>query len=206
MSAPPIRSPILLASASPRRRALFGHLGYPFETCVVDVDETPLARETVRKTVLRLARAKATAAREGRPEAVVVGADTVVEVNGDVLGKPRDIAEARAMLARLAGREHRVWTAVAVSGPGAREDAAVEVTRVWFRPMSAAEIAAYVATGEPMDKAGAYGIQERGAVFVERIEGDYFAVVGLPLCRLGLMLEKALGPAPAPGGGPTPPP
>jgi len=197
------RPVILLASASPRRRALFGHLGYAFETCVVDVDESPLPGETVRRTVLRLARAKAEAAREAHPDAVVVAADTVVEVGGEPLGKPRDVAEARSMLARLAGREHRVWTAVAVFGPGDKEEAAAEATRVWFRPMSAAEIAAYVATGEPMDKAGAYGIQERGAVFVERIEGDYFAVVGLPLCRLGLLLGKAVGP---PDGVPTPPP
>jgi nucleoside triphosphate pyrophosphatase len=189
--------PIVLASASPRRRALFGHLGYPFEAVAVDMDEAPLPGETVRKTVLRLARAKAAAARAAHPEAVVVGADTVVEVGGEPLGKPRDVAEARSMLARLAGREHRVLTAVAVLGPDGLDDAAVEVTRVWFRPMSAAEITAYVATGEPLDKAGAYGIQERGAVFVERIEGDYFAVVGLPLCRLGLMLEKAVGPPPA---------
>jgi nucleoside triphosphate pyrophosphatase len=200
VSVPAAVAPILLASASPRRRALFGHLGYPFEAVAVDMDESPLPGETVRKTVLRLARAKAAAARAAHPEhaeAVVVGADTVVEVGGEVFGKPRDVAEARSMLARLAGREHRVLTAVAVLGPGALEDAAVEVTRVWFRPMTAAEITAYVATGEPMDKAGAYGIQERGAVYVERIEGDYFAVVGLPLCRLGQMLAKAVGPPPA---------
>jgi septum formation protein len=194
---------IVLASASPRRRALFGHLGYPFRSDAVAVDESALPGETVRRTVLRLAEAKAAAARKAHPDAVVVGADTVVEVAGEVLGKPRDVAEARAMLARLAGREHRVWTAVAVLGPDGHEESAVEVTRVWFRPISAAEITAYVATGEPMDKAGAYGIQERGAVFVERIEGDYFAVVGLPLCRLGLMLEKAVGP---PDGVSTPPP
>jgi septum formation protein len=191
---PRIGLPIVLASASPRRRALFGHLGYPFEAVEVDVDESPLPSETVRKTVMRLARAKAAAARERHPDAVVVGADTVVEVGGEPLGKPRDVAEARSMLARLAGREHRVLTAVAVLGPDGLDDTAVELTRVWFRPMSAAEITTYVATGEPLDKAGAYGIQERGAVFVERIEGDYFAVVGLPLCRLGLMLEKAVGP------------
>lgn len=197
MSLPPGISPIVLASASPRRRALFGHLGYPFSAVAVTLDESPLPGETVRKTVLRLARAKAEAARAEFPDAVVVGADTVVEVGGEVFGKPRDVAEARSMLARLAGREHRVLTAVAVLGPGTLEDATVEVTRVWFRPMTASEITAYVATGEPLDKAGAYGIQERGAVFVERIEGDYFAVVGLPLCRLGLMLAKAVGPPPA---------
>jgi septum formation protein len=197
---PRLSPKIVLASASPRRRALFGLLGYPFESMIVDVDESPLPGETVRKTVLRLARAKAEAARKQRPDAVVVAADTVVEVTGEVFGKPRDIAEARAMLARLAGRDHRVLTAVALLGPDGPDgiDAdAVETTRVWFRPMSAAEITAYVATGEPMDKAGAYGIQEKGAVFVERIEGDYFAVVGLPLCRLGIMLGKALGPPPA---------
>jgi len=188
--------PLVLASASPRRRALLGHLGYPFATCTVAVDESPLSGEAVPATVLRLARAKAAAARAGRPEAVVIGADTVVEVEGTALGKPADATDAARMLAALAGREHRVWTAVAVLGPGGRQAVEAAVTRVWFRPMATDEIAAYVATGEPLDKAGAYGIQERGAAFVERIEGDYFTVVGLPLCRLGLLLREALGPPP----------
>jgi septum formation protein len=188
--------PILLASASPRRRELFTHLGYPFSTCAVEVDEAPQPREEAPATVLRLARDKAEAARPQCPDGVVIGADTVVEVDGKVLGKPVDAADAAAMLGRLAGREHRVWTAVAVLGPGDREAVEAAVTRVWFRPMEPAEIAAYVATGEPLDKAGAYGIQERGAVFVERVEGDYFTVVGLPLCRLGLLLKEALGPPP----------
>jgi len=189
--------PILLASASPRRRALFAHLGYPFTSCAVEMDEAPRPGEDVPATALRLARAKAEAARPQCPDGVVIGADTVVEVNGQGLGKPADADDAARMLGRLAGREHRVWTAVAVLGPGAREALEAAVTRVWFRPMAPEEIAAYVATGEPMDKAGAYGIQERGAVFVERIEGDYFTVVGLPLCRLGLLLKDALGPPPA---------
>jgi len=187
---------ILLASASPRRRELFAHLGYPFATCAVEVDEAPLPREEAPATVLRLARAKAEAARLDDPDGIVIGADTVVEVDGTILGKPADPADAARMLARLAGREHRVWTGVAVLGPGTREAVEAAVTRVWFRPMGPDEIAAYVATGEPLDKAGAYGIQERGAVFVERIEGDYFTVVGLPLCRLGLLLKDAAGPPP----------
>lgn len=189
--------PILLASASPRRRALFAHLGYPFSTCAVAVDESPRPGEAVGDTVLRLARAKAAAARDRNADGLVIGADTVVEVEGDVLGKPAGAEEAARMLERLQGREHRVWTAVAVLGPGDREAAEAQATRVWFRPLEPAEIAAYVATGEPLDKAGAYGIQERGAAFVERIEGDYFTVVGLPLCRLGLLLKERLGPPPA---------
>jgi septum formation protein len=190
------RVPILLASASPRRRALLVHLGYPFDACAVAVDESPKDGESVRDTVLRLARAKAEAARRHGPDGVVIGADTVVEVGGRPLGKPTDAVEAARMLERLQGREHRVWTAVAVLGPGDREAAVAEVTRVWFRPMTPGEIDAYVATGEPLDKAGAYGIQERGAAFVERIEGDYFTVVGLPLCRLGEILRHAVGPPP----------
>jgi septum formation protein len=185
--------PILLASASPRRRELFGHLGYPFTVTSVEVDETPRPGEPVAQLVQRLALEKARAARPQNPRGVTVGCDTLVEIDGQVLGKPVDEAEARNMLSRLSGDMHRVWTAVALLGPGESEACEVSVTAVRFRDMEADEIAAYVATGEPMDKAGAYGIQERGAVFVEGVTGDYFTVVGLPLCLLGQMLKEIVG-------------
>lgn len=188
--------PILLASASPRRRELFGHLGYPFTVARVDVDETPIKGESAEKTALRLARAKASAARQQHPNGVVVGSDTIVELDGQQLGKPKDEADAKAMLGRLSGKEHTVWTAVCVLGPESKETVTAAATRVRFRDMTEEEIARYVATGEPMDKAGAYGIQEKGAVFVEGVTGDYFTVVGLPLCLLGQVLMEHLGPSP----------
>ncbi|MFQ5509640.1 MAG: Maf family protein [Leptospirillia bacterium] len=188
---------ILLASASPRRRELFGHLGYPFTCTSVDIDETPHPGEAADTTAMRLALEKARAARAGHPDALIVGSDTLVVLDDTVLGKPRDADEAKDMLTRLQGRDHRVVTAFALLHPDGREVVEASVTAVRFRPMTADEIAAYVATGEPLDKAGAYGIQERGAVFVEGVEGDYFTVVGLPLCLLAQRMAKLIGPLPA---------
>lgn len=173
--------PILLASASPRRRELLSLLGLTFDVVPADVDESWRNGEPPSVHAERLARAKAEACH--RPHAVVVAADTIVVVDGDILGKPRDREEAAAMLARLGGRDHLVHTAIAVAWDG-RMASSVEVTRVWFRALDPATIAAYVATEEPLDKAGAYGIQGFGAVLVERIEGDYFTVMGLGLARL----------------------
>ena len=175
--------PIVLASASPRRRQLLELLGLTFEVAPTDVDETWRNGEAPPAHVERLAREKAAAGARGG--AVVVGADTIVVVGGEILGKPRDAAEARVMLRRLAGRAHDVYTAVAVAWRGAIVSGSVR-TAVWFRPLDDEVIAAYVATGEPLDKAGAYGIQGYGAVLVERIEGDYFTVMGL---GLGLLVE-----------------
>ncbi len=173
--------PVVLASASPRRRQLLELLGLTFDVAPADVDETWRNGEPPEAHAERLAREKAEAVR--RPGAVTVAADTIVVVDGEILGKPADPAEARAMLARLAGRGHVVHTAIAVAY-GERRASAVVSTRVWFRPLDAAAVAAYVATGEPLDKAGAYGIQGYGAVLVDRIEGDYFTVMGLGLARL----------------------
>jgi len=173
--------PVVLASASPRRRELLALLGLDFDVVPADVDETWREGEPPGAHAERLARSKASACR--RDGAVTVAADTIVVVDGSILGKPRDAAEAAAMLGRLAGREHVVHTGIAVAY-GERLASGVEATRVWFRSLDAAAIAAYVATGEPMDKAGAYGIQGFGAVLVERIEGDYFTVMGLGLARL----------------------
>jgi len=175
--------PVVLASASPRRRQLLGLLGIEAEIAPSNIDETWRNGEAPAAHAERLAREKAAAVE--RAGAAVVGADTIVVIDGEILGKPRDAAEARAMLRRLAGRGHDVFTAVAVAWRGAVVSG-TQRTAVWFRPMDEATIAAYVATGEPLDKAGAYGIQGYGAVLVERIEGDYFTVMGL---GLGLLVE-----------------
>jgi len=175
--------PVVLASASPRRRQLLGLLGIEAEIAPSNIDETWRNGEAPAAHAERLAREKAAAVE--RAGAAVVGADTIVVIGGEILGKPRDAAEARAMLRRLAGRGHDVFTAVAVAWRGAVVSG-TQRTAVWFRPMDEATIAAYVATGEPLDKAGAYGIQGYGAVLVERIEGDYFTVMGL---GLGLLVE-----------------
>ena len=173
--------PVVLASASPRRRELLALLGLAFDVAPADVDESWRNGEAPAVHAERLAREKATAAR--RADSVTIAADTIVVVDGDILGKPRDRAEAAAMLRRLGGREHVVHTAIAVAF-GGRLVSGVEATRVWFRTLAEPTIEAYVATGEPLDKAGAYGIQGFGAVLVERIEGDYFTVMGLGLARL----------------------
>lgn len=173
--------PVVLASASPRRRELLTLLGLAFDVAPADVDESWRPGEAPEVHAERLAREKALAVR--REGAVTIGADTIVVLDGDILGKPRDRAEAAAMLLRLSGREHVVHTAIAVAY-AARVAATVVATRVWFRPLAESTIVAYLDTGEPMDKAGAYGIQGFGAVLVERIEGDYFTVMGLGLARL----------------------
>lgn len=163
-----------------------------FEVMAVDVDETYAIGEDPVAFVERLARAKAAAGAAQRPDALVLGSDTVVVQGDDVLGKPRDGAEAVEMLARLQGKEHRVETGVAIMAPGGRVASAVEGVRVRFRPFDLRTAREYVATDEPMDKAGAYGIQGFGAALVERIDGDFFAVMGLPVART-IELFAALG-------------
>lgn len=172
---------VILASASPRRSSLLDLIGVPHLVRPADVEEVRGPGEEPIHYAERLARAKA-AAVEASPASVVIAADTIVVLEGDVLEKPRDIADAQVMLARLSGRKHRVVTAVAVRFGGSLVSA-VEMVDVWFRHLSDADVAAYVATGEPMDKAGSYGIQGFGATIVARVEGDYFAVMGLPLVR-----------------------
>ena len=190
MSASPDRAPrVLLASSSPRRRELLAQIGIAHEVRPADIDETVLAGELPVPHAERLARAKAEAVARDAPDAIVIGSDTIVVVDGDILGKPADAEHARQMLARLSGRTHTVFTAVAV-WRGGRTVAEVEAVEVTFRTLSAREIEQYVATGEPMDKAGAYGIQGYGATIVERIDGDYFAVMGLPLVRLTRLLAE----------------
>lgn len=180
---------VVLASASPRRRELLRLVGIEHTVIPAEVDEARPPGEAPAVYAERLAREKAGAI--DRDDAVVIGSDTIVIVDGDVLGKPRDREQAVAMLRRLSGRAHVVMTGVAVAWRG-RMSSGVEEVGVTFRALSDDEILRYVETGEPMDKAGAYGIQGFGATIVDRVDGDYFAVMGLPLNRL-VRLCRALG-------------
>jgi septum formation protein len=173
----------VLASSSPRRRELLNLIGIAHEVRPANLDESMRARETPRRHAERLARDKASAVAMRDPDLITIAADTIVVINRKVLGKPVDREDAARMLAMLNGREHTVITAVAVSR-GKKLRSAIEEVKVKFRRLREEEIEAYIATGEPMDKAGAYGIQGFGATIVERVEGDYFAVMGLPLVRL----------------------
>lgn len=180
---------VILASRSPRRRELLNLIGIPHEVRPANIDETLRPRETPRRFAERLAREKASAIATRDPNLITIGADTIVVINRTILGKPANAAQAAAMLRQLSGREHTVVTAVAVSR-GKKLRSAVEEVRVRFRTLRAGEIDAYIATGEPMDKAGAYGIQGYGATIVESIDGDYFSVMGLSLVRLvGLLRD-----------------
>lgn len=180
-------APLVLASRSPRRKQLLEMLGIPVVVSVSDVQEIPLPGERPEGYSRRLARDKARAV----PGEAVLGADTIVVIDGAILEKPADSADAVRMLERLQGRRHEVITSVCLIA-GGRELEAQDRTAVVFRPADRAALEAYVATGEPMDKAGAYGIQGYGAALVERIEGDFFSVMGLPL-RLVLDLLAEAG-------------
>ena len=181
--------PLILASASPRRRHLLEQLGLVFRVVPADVDESPLSDEAPAPHVQRLALDKARAVAASHPDAVVIGGDTVVVLDGEVLTKPADPGEAVDMLLRLQGREHRVETGLAVVAPNGRSASDVVGVDVWFRPFDQAWAERYVATGEPMDKAGAYGIQGYGAALVRKVHGDYFAVMGLPVSRVVMLLQ-----------------
>lgn len=185
--------PIYLASSSPRRRDLLQLTGLPFTVCPSQVNEAAYdsSNPVALVETLALAKARDVARRMGR--GISIGADTVVVHRGEILGKPASPAEAREYLARLAGDSHQVITGVAVvvAGEGPEQvEVEHETTLVVFRPLIPEEIAAYVATGEPLDKAGGYGIQGLGSLLVARIEGCYFNVVGLPLARLATMLAR----------------
>ncbi len=199
-----MRSELILASASPRRIALLRQLGVRFRHVASGVEEIREGSDPAASAEAA-ALQKAGVVAECNPGAVVVGADTVViSSEGEVLGKPTDPNEAVEILMKLSGQAHTVITAVAVLGPDAgEEEVASESTTVWMRPFSEAEARRYVSSGEPMDKAGAYGIQVRGALLVERIEGCYFNVVGFPLVLLQKLL-RARGIDPAGWLGPEP--
>jgi septum formation protein len=179
---------VILASASPRRRELLTLVGIAHEVLPANIDESYLPGEVPRQHAERLSRGKAAAIDV--PDALTVGSDTIVVVDGDVLGKPRDRAHAAEMLRRLSGRSHVVITGVAVRWRG-ETVSGVEEVGVTFRALSDDEIERYIDTGEPMDKAGAYGIQGFGATIVERVDGDYFAVMGLALNLLVRLMRAA---------------
>ena len=179
---------LVLASQSPRRKELLGLFCIPFTVRVADIDETMDPNQPPYEEVARVSRRKAEAVGWNAGE-VVIAADTIVVCDGEVLGKPKDEADACRMLRLLSGRAHQVMTGLTVCYDGGCQSC-TEVTDIHFRTLTEAEIQNYVNSGEPMDKAGAYGIQGGAALFAERIEGDYFNVVGLPVCKLGQILKK----------------
>jgi septum formation protein len=189
---------IVLASASPRRQELLRSAGIPFTVQAADINETPLAGEAPRDCAERLAREKALAVSGSRPREWVLGADTIVVVDEVVLGKPRDVSDAARMLRMLSGRKHEVITGVCLAGPVAsgqppiasQTETVSQTTMVTMCEISDAEIRDYIATGEPMDKAGAYAIQGIAARWIPRIEGEYSNVVGLPVALVYRMLRE----------------
>ncbi|MBQ7154592.1 MAG: septum formation inhibitor Maf [Synergistaceae bacterium] len=181
---------IILASGSPRRRALLKDLGLAFDVYSPNADETHIPDEAPEALCVRLSRLKAESAAQKFPDAVVIAADTIVVIDGQILGKPANRHDAVRMLTMLQGREHEVLTGVCVISHG-KVLSCAERTLVKFRALTNDEITAYSETGECDDKAGAYAVQGKGALLVESISGDYFNVVGLPLCRLGIMLPEA---------------
>jgi septum formation protein len=184
---------LMLASASPRRRELLAAAGIPFAVDPADIPETPLAGESGKVCATRLASEKARAVFRRHPEDFVLGADTVVVIDGEILGKPRDTADAARMLRKLSGKTHEVTTGVCLLGSqngSAVEDIRSETTAVSMVELSEEEIHDYIATGEPMDKAGAYAIQGRASRWIPKIEGDYCNVVGLPVALVWKMLKE----------------
>ena len=174
---------IILASASPRRSELMTLAGFRFDVICADIDEIVPEKALPQEVVMSLALQKAQAVAKDHRKSAVVGSDTVVALDGKILGKPRSESEAAEMLRSLSGRIHKVFTGVAIIC-GEKVTSFFEETEVEFYPLTDQEILDYVATGEPMDKAGAYGIQGRGAVLVKRINGDYFNVMGLPISKV----------------------
>ena len=179
---------LILASQSPRRKELLGLFHIPFAVRVADIDEAMDAGKRPFDEVARVSHLKALAVA-AEPEDIVIAADTIVVLKNDVLGKPKDEADAFRMLSALSGQDHQVMTGVTVRR-GDKILTATEVTDIHFRPLSEKEIRAYIATGEPMDKAGSYGIQGGAALFAEKMVGDYYNVMGLPVCRLWQMLRE----------------
>lgn len=190
-----LKSPLILASASPRRAEILSSLGIPFTVRPAEVPEEPRPGETAEAVAARLAAEKAAFVAALEPEAWVLAADTLVFLDGLILGKPRDPEDARSMLRRLAGREHRVVTALHLKRGDARGTGHAEISRVRFAPMDEEEIDWYAATGEPADKAGAYGVQGLGARFIEEIHGSFTNVMGLPARAAYRLLRAAPDPA-----------
>lgn len=181
---------MILASASPRRKEILENFGFSFKTIVKNIDETS-DKTRAEEKILEIAEKKARAAAKDFPDENVVGADTVVVIDGKILGKPKDEKEASAMLKSLSGRSHEVITAFSFINLNKNISySECEVTKVYFKNLTDSEINWYINTKEPMDKAGAYGIQGKGAFFVEKIEGDFFSVMGFPLGRFVRFLNK----------------
>ena len=179
---------VILASQSPRRRELMQLFGIAFTVRVADIDEAMDPGKPACEEVARVSRQKAEAVSRGADD-IVIAADTIVVCAGKVLGKPKDQEDARQMLTLLSGRDHQVMTGMTVLR-GDRVVTCTEITDIHFRPLSQKEILRYIATGEPMDKAGSYGIQGGAALFAEKMVGDYYNVMGLPVCRLGQILGE----------------
>jgi len=190
-----INTDFILASQSPRRRKLLQQIGIPFMAIPADIDETPDGLSTPQQLAENLAFQKATTIATKKPDALILGADTLVVSEGEIFNKPKDEVEAQSMLQQLAGTSHIVYTGIAlIHHSSHRSVTTVESTEVTFGKLSPTEILRYIKTGQPMDKAGAYGIQDDlGALFVERINGDYSTVVGLPLHRLYVLLKQHYG-------------
>jgi septum formation protein len=191
---------LVLASASPRRQELLRNAGIAFETCPANIQESPLPGELPQAHAERLAREKAQAVSIQRPHDFILGADTIVVIENEILGKPREEQDAARMLQLLSGRTHQVITGVCLLGPGLRtenrepgtdfKDIRSELTNVTMAELTAEDIHAYIATGEPMDKAGAYAIQGVASRWISRIDGDYFNVVGLPIALVYRLLKE----------------
>ena len=186
-----LREKLVLASRSPRRTELLNRAGWPHEVMVAGIDESVRPDEEPAAYVQRLARSKAEAVAQRLEEGVVLGADTTVVIANQILGQPTDEADARRMLELLNGKWHDVLTGVALVRVGGESRVGYETTRVRFAEMSASEIDWYIASGEPFDKAGAYGIQDKASLFIEEIQGDYFNIMGLPI-RLAYELAADL--------------
>ncbi|PMH39880.1 septum formation inhibitor Maf [Vibrio sp. 10N.286.49.B3] len=184
--------PLVLASASPRRKELLSQLGYVFSIVHADIEEKQQDDEQAYDYVLRLSQQKAAEGlRHSAPDSLVLGSDTVVVCDGEVLEKPKDYSDSLRMLSMLSGRDHQVMTAVSIVS-AKQQKSVVVTTDVWFKPLSEPEIHNYWLSGEPCDKAGSYGIQGLGGRFVTRIEGSYYAVVGLPLFETDQLLHEFL--------------
>ena len=182
---------LILASGSPRRRELLSLYTTDFTVCVSDFDESTVTAATPAKLVEKLARGKCLAVAAQHPGAVVLGCDTVVDVNGEVFGKPHSVEDAKRMLRALSGTTHQVHTGVCVTD-GSRTESFVDSCKVTFFPLSEEEIDFYTATQEPYDKAGAYAIQGRAALWLDRMEGDYYTIMGLPVSRTAQVLAHFL--------------
>lgn len=187
-----MKQEVVLASQSPRRKEYMALLGIAYQCQSPQIDESQCTIKRPSRRCVALARQKAMAVSKDHPKAWCIGADTMVVIDGEILGKPSDEADARRMLQRLQGRSHFVYTGVCIySQEGNRQWSGYRRTQVWFAPMRAEEIDAYIRTGEPMDKAGAYGIQGKAAVYIQKINGCYFNVVGLPLELLRKLCKQA---------------